>query len=504
MWSFNPSCDPANATSSCRRFCRAYPVCKMSALNVSDTHEGSTTTSAAFPTSIGGLLAEEWTINPLSVLPSSLEVIMMDEVRRSGREALRSSIDLVQQNLTRWTEAHPRSLSRRQLEVSESEGDINGNESRPQSWFELFAELYHRRVLAIGKFLSQSVLRPYGPEIVLFITYAAERWSLMNVSATASEALYGGKRVKLKGSSSSTSNGSRAQSQGGKSAVVQLGSMDKRDAIKLATLSAMGPYLAERLDQWYRRQQQQSQRQTRQNSSSFRWRQLIASPNFPKSWKQLSLFVYPFLSMSSQAMRVYYQWKYLLGRSLYFDPISHLLNLPVRRVTIEDQEGPPQLPTASAIPSPHSPSRTSSTARSETILTHVAFVILSSAVAIGFLARLYAERRIRRRQQLTSEPGTREGEHNAVMEKQANRIMFPPPPARHSISTTSTRASFNTCPLCHQPRVLPTASTSGYVFCLKCLLRYLRERGETCPITGQKCPESSIIRLYEPRHHGRP
>lgn len=328
----------------------------------------------------------------------------------------------------------------------------------------------------------------------------------MNVSATASEALYGGRRVKLIGGSASTNNGSKAQSEGSKSAVVNLGSMDKRDAIQLAALSAMGPYIVERLDQWYRWQQQQSQRQTRQYSSSFRWRQLVASPNFPKSWKQLSIIVYPFLSMSSQAMRLYYQWKYLLGRSLFFDPVSHLLNLPVRRVTIEDQHGPSQLPRASAIPPEQAASRTSTNARSETILKHVAFGILSSAVALGFLARLYAERRNRRRQQLTSDPGTREGEHHAAPEKQANDIMFPPPPtpARHSISNATTLQSSNTCPLCHQPRVLPTASTGGYVFCLKCLLRYLRERGETCPITGRKCPESSIIRLYEPRHHGRP
>ena len=42
------------------------------------------------PDSIGGLLAEEWTIDPISALPSFLERTMMDEARRSGIESLKT------------------------------------------------------------------------------------------------------------------------------------------------------------------------------------------------------------------------------------------------------------------------------------------------------------------------------------------------------------------------------------------------------------------------------
>jgi peroxin-12 len=54
------------------------------------------------------------------------------------------------------------------------------------------------------------------------------------------------------------------------------------------------------------------------------------------------------------------------------------------------------------------------------------------------------------------------------------------------------------CPLCHaRPRVQPAASSSGFVFCYKCILSYVR-RHATCPVTKQPCSESRIVRLYEP------
>lgn len=52
------------------------------------------------------------------------------------------------------------------------------------------------------------------------------------------------------------------------------------------------------------------------------------------------------------------------------------------------------------------------------------------------------------------------------------------------------------CAVCNKKRTNPCASTSGYVMCYICLLSHVRERG-TCPVTGQVCRESDIIRLYE-------
>ena len=54
------------------------------------------------------------------------------------------------------------------------------------------------------------------------------------------------------------------------------------------------------------------------------------------------------------------------------------------------------------------------------------------------------------------------------------------------------------CPICGQKRVNACASTGGYVFCYLCLLEYIREHGNTCPVTALACAEKDIIRLYEP------
>ena len=58
------------------------------------------------------------------------------------------------------------------------------------------------------------------------------------------------------------------------------------------------------------------------------------------------------------------------------------------------------------------------------------------------------------------------------------------------------------CPMCHRPRVNPAASTSGHVFCYRCLVMHLRSHGERCPLTGMHCPESRVIRLFEPTADG--
>ncbi|KAL7466581.1 hypothetical protein ACHAXS_006875 [Conticribra weissflogii] len=102
-------------------------------------------------------------------------------------------------------------------------------------------------------------------------------------------------------------------------------------------------------------------------------------------------------------------------------------------------------------------------------------------------------------------------------------LPIPPPPLPPSTSMLSSSSSENvpgkpisdsikyrtmdnnimklddwSCPICHEPCINPTASTSGYVFCYKCLVMHLRNEGEYCPITGMPCAESRVVRLFEP------
>ena len=76
----------------------------------------------------------------------------------------------------------------------------------------------------------------------------------------------------------------------------------------------------------------------------------------------------------------------------------------------------------------------------------------------------------------------------------------PSPPLPYQQQSTSTIRSIQShkCPLCHENHVNPAASTSGYVFCYRCLVQYIRDNEkEECPITGKVCREMDIITIFE-------
>jgi hypothetical protein len=78
-------------------------------------------------------------------------------------------------------------------------------------------------------------------------------------------------------------------------------------------------------------------------------------------------------------------------------------------------------------------------------------------------------------------------------------IHLPPPQSPTVlVSYPSLPISKDHCPLCHNKRLHPVASSSGYVFCFRCLVMYMRMHGPRCPVTGLACTESNLIRLYEP------
>ena len=99
-----------------------------------------------------------------------------------------------------------------------------------------------------------------------------------------------------------------------------------------------------------------------------------------------------------------------------------------------------------------------------------------------------------------------------IFKKDSLHVLMPSPPqpqlpsqkgASFSFKESSNQDGRNSglCPICNEPRIHPTASTGGYVFCLKCILESLRQNGAVCPVSRKPCPESSLVRLYEPTHH---
>jgi len=81
----------------------------------------------------------------------------------------------------------------------------------------------------------------------------------------------------------------------------------------------------------------------------------------------------------------------------------------------------------------------------------------------------------------------------------AMKLPIPPPPLPPNlIDEIDSSVDKWSCPICKETRINPTAATSGYVYCYKCIVSHIRNVGEYCPLTGMPCPERRVVRLFEP------
>ena len=134
------------------------------------------------------------------------------------------------------------------------------------------------------------------------------------------------------------------------------------------------------------------------------------------------------------------------------------------------------------------------------LLFSVSYVLLS-----GWVSHFQRELRLRRRRWIAGEGSstandTTTDDNNAGTSRK--QLPIPPPPMNPEVLVDDEGNTRHidkwSCPICHEPRINPTASTSGYVFCYRCLIMHLRQKGEHCPVTGVFCNESMVIRLFEP------
>jgi hypothetical protein len=401
------------------------------------------------PESVGALLAEEWTIDPHSTLPSFLEMLMMEEAQRSAWHTLKSIMSYLQDRLDLWSQ---QSLS------SGGEPSFGGR---------LYAILRAPHAL---RFISEKILAPYGPEIRFFLVYLLERKSLLSSSsATIAEVLHGGRRVKL--CSTPTTHHADESNEQGSARQAKLLPMNRQDGIRLAMLVALGRYLMERGD-WLHRKLSDDHR----------------FPGLSLRLQKMFKFLYPFLFSTAKGLNLLQKWRYLLGESVFFDSYSRWLNLVVRRVVADDSLAAIEVSTTSdstsAPKAPDVPRIFWQSTLGSPRTKKIALGLLTSAVGVSWIARLQLRRQqLRLRRQLIDDPKGAPSPQKAL--------------PRHGDRSGEVSCPPTHCPLCQKPRINATASTSGYVFCLACLTMALRSSA-VCPITGKDCPESKITRLFEP------
>jgi Pex2 / Pex12 amino terminal region len=402
----------------------------------------------AIPTTTGALLAEEWTINPLATLPSFLEMFMMDEASRSARKSLQAGMTLLQQKL-----AEQATQSRRSNNNNSTVSLLQWLQIQSGQWADTMSRL----------------LQCCGPEFSCLILFLLERHCLRSEAcATISESLYGGRLAKMDRSAISTDKNDNRR---------KLLPLSDTDRNRMALLVALGPYVRHRLWLCYQKLQQ-------------------TQPTSQRLWKKLHklfLYVYPLLHVSISSIELVYQWRYMLGHSVFFHPSAHLLGLVVRRVTQEDSQksaptGATQQPQNAAMPSTAKPSA----------MRQTAVWAMSSAVVLSWISHLRSEYQRQRQALIMEQQQQQQGNNTQLHSYNHPSIMdssLPPPPSNPiKISMPS-----HLCPLCRQPRVHPTASPAGFVFCYKCLLQHVQQTGQ-CPVTGRSCKEAQLLRLYEPNH----
>jgi len=494
------------------------------------------------PTSLSHLLAEEYTMNPSTPLPSFLEMNLVDATNASGRRTLHQVLDGLRAKCDEIARQRQRRVGNERYSNEQTAS------AAPSLKVRLASHVSH-------------ILQHYKSEIMLVVLYGVERCSLMKSSATAAESVYGMKRTRVvmeRGDSGG------AGIDGG----MRLVPLTDADKVRCAVVAVLLPYLKEKLALLYRKQLSSA---TTNDSSTRRSHTLGAGGRLDRMRRKIrSIFgtVYPYLSMTTEGASLAYQFLYLAGMTGYNAPSMHVLGVLARRITradlqvqVQQQQRPNQQQKRgeqhrrqsaganangegreivvgnAAKPARRTEGGSNSTSanigtavvtrlksgKADDIVRAIRTVIIvggSTLLVTGWIAHFREELRQRRRRWITGEDDAGPSNSNNLVQQQqqgrpttrdrnrniwtqSNPIPPPHPPKLLDESESEyIRRGLPTdtvcCPMCHRPRVNPAASTSGYVFCYRCLVMHLRSNGERCPLTGMHCPESRVIRLFEP------
>lgn len=389
---------------------------------------------------------EELTINPKTPLPSFIEVILLEKASESGQKVLKSIVDAVASNANQY-------IQRRRYD-----GDNN-------TW--LTSVFYIKKKIAL---IISRLCTKYKLEVLLVLTYFIEKHILSTSSnATLSESLFGMKRSKIRG---------------GK----YLQPIKKSDSIKAALLLAMVPYVSEKAKETYERESEIERRLRNNNTNSSDNDQ---RETFIARFKKFFIYIFPFLHMTSEGMHIVYQFAYMLGKSVYYHPSSHILSQVVRRYTISDLQQKESIEDGKK---DLAMTKLGSRSLQKSAITGVMIALL-----VGWIGQFRRHLRRRRRRLLTRNdlemPYSASSRDDTSGYREGDIITIPPP--LPPTPGNDLNVSSSLCPLCREKRIHPVATTGGFVFCYRCICIYIRENGEKCPVTGMSCKESQLVRIYE-------
>jgi len=505
------------------------------------------THNQTIPTTVGALLTEEWTIDPLSHLPSFLELTFVDVARNSGRKALSAAwgvgivwLEGVLDRLHRLERLVDRRLA---LRLNSSNSGSTSSSSTTLAATKrllniirtLTAHIQRIRVKLLKSLCHTflKTIKSLGPEIQTLIMYAID-YNCMHylAGATACEMVYGLKRSKIVKKSAKSNNVLNQKEVGG-SKVTDLTKFDKTIS---ALLAALLPYCKERCDQLYSEwKEDEDQSNTTLSGQSLSYHHITPNNHninsitnqsratIGPSSKQQYMQIYPYFHMLHEGSIFLYQFAYLLGYTPYWSFSLHALGVMLRRMTVADvqqqqkekqlKQQQQQLHTRQKESSPTGvlPSTPSAnTATKTTLLQSKQLTIprllrgavlfsLSYTLLSGWYSHFQRELRLRRRRWIAgNEDGAANDEDDT---RRKAKLPIPPPPMPPNLlNTTIDEDDMDkwSCPICKDVRINPTASTSGYVYCYKCLVLHIRQKGEYCPVTGMHCPENKVVRLFEP------
>ena len=216
--------------------------------------------------------------------------------------------------------------------------------------------------------------------------------------------------------------------------------------------------------------------------------------------------MYPILKSVYKLSVVSYKCSYMLGLTTHIHPILALLNISLVKnkgnigdiAKLKITPSPPS--TAPSNPRPIKFQQSSMpTLSSQT----QAALLISALITIRIMEHLM------RSDRPSASPSTDNSLLNYFMPSRNNidsntnsntdnsnqHIIPSPTPVPKTGRGCLIPPTNKSCSICRKKQVHPCASTSGFVFCYLCLLKFVRKT-PFCPVAGVPCEESEILRLF--------